>query len=383
MKIAFISEHFKPQYGGQEVYMRDFSEYLIQQGHEINFFTQSSNVENPDLDINIINMPSCSKWMRWVQWWYFLKQVKKQLQDKDFDVVMGTGVCADVNVYQPHGGVRKASHRQNRLLTGTVQCFFKGLSNLLSPKHIMVSKIEQDIFDQSQAQFIAISKMVAGHMKEFYAVKDSQLTLIYNGVDVERFKPCSALEKEQARKNLGIDDGRVLMSLVAHNFKLKGLKELLQALCELKKSQKDFLLVVAGKGKQKKYLSQITKLGLQKHVRFLGSVDNPEDIYRASDIYLQPTWYDPCSLVVLEAMAAGLPVLTTEFNGAAELMEHGKSGFVIDRPDNQQAFVKALEAMMSIDKRKSVAQAAREKIEPFTHLRNYQLMEKVFEKVQG
>ena len=117
---------------------------------------------------------------------------------------------------------------------------------------------------------------------------------------------------------------------------------------------------------------------MDKFFVFAGAVDKPELVYRASDVYLQPTWYDPCSLVVLEAMASGLPVITSAFNGASEMIDHGKSGWVIPRPDDLTSFLNAIQECMSEVKRSEVGALARTAVEGLTHHKNFEEMEKVF-----
>jgi UDP-glucose:(heptosyl)LPS alpha-1,3-glucosyltransferase len=251
VKIAFVIEHFNPRYGGQQVYMRDFAEFLIERGHEVSFFTHDTNVIDDRMSVEIIKLSPLAKAMRWVQWWSFLSQVKKRVKLGSYDVVMGTGVSAAVNLYQPHGGVTKASHKQNRLLTGPIHQILKGLSNSISPKHIMAAKIERDIFTDKNVKFIAISEMVKSHMKEFYHIDDSQIELVYNGVDVERFQPSSDLEKKAAKKQLSLDEDKIIFSLVAHNFKLKGLREIISVVERLHKKKDNFLLLSRVRGKRK------------------------------------------------------------------------------------------------------------------------------------
>ena len=81
---------------------------------------------------------------------------------------------------------------------------------------------------------------------------------------------------------------------------------------------------------------------MESEVIFLGAVSQPELVYQSSDAYIQATWYDPCSLVVLESLAAGLPTVTTSFNGAGEFIESGKGGYVISRPDARKELSEVL-----------------------------------------
>lgn len=95
-------------------------------------------------------------------------------------------------------------------------------------------------------------------------------------------------------------------------------------------------------------------------VRFLGSIDDPRPYYAAADIYVQPTFYDPCSLVVLEALASGLPIVTTRFNGAGELITPGLEGHILEEPSDVEALASSIAEFCDLQRRTRAAAAARE-----------------------
>ena len=384
MKIAFITEHFNPGLGGAETYMSDFAKYLIAKGHEVHFYTQDDLGEYEGIKFHIIKVTGLAKKIRWMQWLSFLKKAQKESEKENFDVVMGTGKCLGVNVFQPHGGTVRASHRQNALLVrNPFHIFLKNISNLVSPKHIVARWIEKKQYTNPQTVFVAISQMVRGHMKEFYNTPESKIELVYNGIDTSRFTPVTDSQREEAKKKLGLPLDKVIYSVVAHNFKLKGIKEIIESATLVKKTNDKFLIVVAGYGKQKSYIQMAEKAGVAENIKFLGAVKSPEDVYNASDVYVQPTWYDPCSLVVLEAMSAGLPVITSKFNGAGEFIESGKEGYIISRPDAKEELSTAMVNLLDEKLRKEQGISARKKIEDQTLEKNFGQMLSVFEKVSS
>ena len=384
MKIAFITEHFNPGLGGAETYMSDFAKYLIGKGHEVHFYTQDDIGEYEGIKFHIIKVTGLSKKIRWMQWLSFLNQARKESEKENFDVVMGTGKCLGVNVFQPHGGTVRASHRQNAILVrNSFHIFLKKLSNLVSPKHIVARKIEKDQYSNPKTIFVAISQMVRNHMKEFYNIPEGRIELVYNGIDTSRFSPVNTEERDAAKKALGLPVDKLIFSVVAHNFKLKGIKEIIEAIELVKKTNDNFLVVVAGYGKQKAYLQQAENAGVSDCIKFLGAVKTPEDVYKASDVYVQPTWYDPCSLVVLEAMAAGLPVITSKFNGAGEFIDSGKEGYIISRPDSKEELATAMINLFDKKLRIEQGDSAREKIKDQTLQNNFEQMLKVFEKASS
>jgi UDP-glucose:(heptosyl)LPS alpha-1,3-glucosyltransferase len=380
MKIAFITEHFNPGLGGAETYMSEFGKYLVEEGHEVHFFTQDEIGDYSGLKFHIIKVSGMAGKIRWMQWRSFLKMARAEVEKEKFDIVMGTGKCLGVNVFQPHGGTVRASHRQNALLVrNPFHIFLKKFFNFFSPKHIVARSIEKQQYNRKDTRFVAISEMVRSHMKEFYHIPDSSIDLVYNGIDTSRFSPATHQERKDAREALELPEDKTIFSIVAHNFKLKGIRELIETAVIMKQKRDDFLIVVAGYGKQKPFLQLAEKLGVLKYFQFLGAVSDPEKVYTASDVYVQPTWYDPCSLVVLEAMAAGLPVITSKFNGAGELIEQGKEGYVISRPDAHKELSTAMLNMFDEKVRQQMGAVARKKIEGQTLERNFKQMLSVFE----
>ena len=382
MKIAFVSEHFNPACGGQETYMNDFTTFLLREGHEVHFYTQDAHDDRENLYFHQVKTSGFLSNMRFLQWVIFAKEAQKQANAEGVDIIMGTGKCLGVNVFQPHGGTVRASHRQNAILVRNgLHTFLKKLSNFISPKHIVGKSIETQQYGNRDCQFVAISQMVKSHMKEFYKLSDDQITLVYNGIDTSRFSPVSAEQKLAARQKLGLSETDTIFSTVAHNFKLKGIREVIEALVDVKKKRQDFKFVIAGNGKQKKFKKLAEKLGVAEQVIFLGAVKQPELDYQSSDAYIQATWYDPCSLVVLESLAAGLPTVTTKFNGAGEFIESGKDGYVISRPDARKELSEVLLKLFDESHRQLLSNAGREKIKDQTLEKNFRQMLAVFEKV--
>jgi UDP-glucose:(heptosyl)LPS alpha-1,3-glucosyltransferase len=124
----------------------------------------------------------------------------------------------------------------------------------------------------------------------------------------------------------------VAVLFVARNYALKGLEPLLEAFAPVARDFSKCFLLVCGSGRDRRFRRQVLRLGLADRVLFLGFVDNIQECFAGSDAFVFPTFYDPCSLVVLEAMQAGLPVITTRQNGAGELLTEGIDGFVVESP---------------------------------------------------
>ena len=117
---------------------------------------------------------------------------------------------------------------------------------------------------------------------------------------------------------------------VSNNFRMKGLDYLFKALAKIKKEDLLPLKFDLREGRQNPYLRLAKKMGISEEVIFVGSTNEPEKYYGAADLLVHPTFYDACSLTVLEALASGLPVITTLSNGASGRISQGEEGLVIE-----------------------------------------------------
>jgi UDP-glucose:(heptosyl)LPS alpha-1,3-glucosyltransferase len=168
--------------------------------------------------------------------------------------------------------------------------------------------------------------------------------VIYNGLDRRRFQPLEAEARSELRGRLGIPDDAGIVLFVGSGFKRKGLAFLLQAFSNL--SDKTCLLWVVGKGNSAPYQQAAGRLGVADRVRFWGPAAETAPFYQAATVLGLPTLYDPCSNVVLEALACGLPVVTTAANGAAEFLSPGENGAIIPQPDDITGLSESLEMFL-------------------------------------
>ncbi len=144
-------------------------------------------------------------------------------------------------------------------------------------------------------------------------------------------------------------------------FKRKGLQTLLYSFPLVK--NEDIKLLVIGKGDRKRYTMLAEKYGVSDNIIFLKPQREIEKFYAAADIFILPTLYDPFSNATLEAMAAGLPVITTKNNGVAELIENGHEGFVLDNLSDAEELADKIH--LTLKNLKVIGEKAREKAEAF------------------
>jgi UDP-glucose:(heptosyl)LPS alpha-1,3-glucosyltransferase len=174
----------------------------------------------------------------------------------------------------------------------------------------------------------------------------------------------------------------------AMNYRLKGLDPLLHSVrClvdrpEFRDHRPPFRLIVAGNPESGAYQKQARRLGIRHQVAFVGHCPDMRNAYFAADFLIHPTFYDPCSLVVLEALACGLPVITTRANGASELLGPVREGYVIDDPHDHDSMAWAMMQMLDPATRLASAEASLRTAGQWTFDHHYEQMLDVFREVR-
>jgi UDP-glucose:(heptosyl)LPS alpha-1,3-glucosyltransferase len=142
-------------------------------------------------------------------------------------------------------------------------------------------------------------------------------------------------------------------------------------------------VAVVGHPKFARYQRLADQLGVADRVVFLGHRNDPKDAYFASDYLVHPTFYDPCSLVALEALACGLPVITSRYNGAAEVLTPPTDGVVVADPHDAAELAAAMSRMLDHGYRAAASQAARQAGTRWTFEHHYRALLDVFAEVRA
>ncbi len=374
MKVIIEIEHFDPRKGGAEAYTALLCDYLIKQGHHIEVLAM--DWQNCPSGINFAKVPvrGITRWQRWIS---FVVNTRAIVKERGADLVLALNRGGGMDLFQPHGGTVPGSQRQNILRQPNfLTAGMKASVFRFSPKAIVARMLDRMAY-KTAGRFIALSRMVSSDMVHYYNISEEKIALIYNGIDLQRFHP-DTKEKYglSVRRRLGIPDDVIVFSLVAHNFSLKGVRELIIAASNMEKREKCCWLV-AGRGRPGRFLNLAKKLCVDSRIVFTGAVSRTEEIYAASDVYVHPTWYDPCSLVVLEALASGLPVITTKFNGAGELLQEGTSGFVIQSPRETDALHNIMTELTNRELRDYMSVEARKLAETIPWEKHFRRIEEV------
>ena len=205
---------------------------------------------------------------------------------------------------------------------------WKRLTRWINRKHAQILRLERQVFDPANTKaVIANSKMVRDEILARFPFPPSRVHVIYNGITLSSVAPSRA----EARRIWNIDEKTFCPLFLGTGWERKGLSTAIRAADCLE----DTTLLVAGRGVADRYRGT--------NVRFLGPVKDIASLFAASDILVLPTWYDPFSNACLEALAAGLPVITTDANGFSEIIERGVHGD-ITAPGDVHAIAELLDS---------------------------------------
>lgn len=187
---------------------------------------------------------------------------------------------------------------------------------------------------QIHRHFVALSEPNKQEIIDHYGVEPNQITVIPNGVDMERFRP-NDRARHEVRRELGLSTDDVVGIFAGHEFERKGLSYALHAYRTLNRQGYAPKLIVAGRDDPRTIRDEFSDLST--HIRFVGNKADIERYYAASDFMIMPTLHDISPLVGPEALATGLPILMTPVGGALSYLRHGLNGWFIERDSSDIA----------------------------------------------
>jgi UDP-glucose:(heptosyl)LPS alpha-1,3-glucosyltransferase len=225
--------------------------------------------------------------------------------------------------------------------------------------------------------------MIKKDMESFFNLKGPEIKVVYNGVDTSRYNLNLRHELRGAlRKQLGIRENEVVFLFISYDLKKKGIEPLIEAASQLKKNgHTNFKVMITGGRPYKTLSTRIKALNIEDKILFTGPVRTTEACYANSDVFALPTYYDACSLVVIEAMASGLPSITTTANGASGIITDGKDGYVISHPPMSPDLAKKMQLLLDDEKRQQMSREALCTGRNYSEERNHQEMLELFDEV--
>jgi len=330
--LAIVCDRWDMEGGGAEHYLSDLISYASLAGIEIRVYPSQVRGQQPPGEIH--NIPHTG-WPGVLSDRQYCKKVGMEIAAMAGSTVLALRPFSGATHYQLHSGLYAAAFEAEReSFPSPLRRLFYPAANRLNLKRQRLLRLQERLLDTPETPYVmAFSHFTALDLQRRCNTPLEKITILPHGVNLARFLP-SATKRHGTMKNGSNGEREPALLFVAHNFFLKGLHCLLKAIGRIRKSGVKIPLRVVGSGSRAYFQKLATRHGIASQVAFLGSISQEElvHLYRKSAALVHPTFYDPCSLVTLEALASGCPVVTTRRNGAAELFEPGGEGFILDDP---------------------------------------------------
>lgn len=386
MNIAFCYESVLPARGGCETYIADLARRLLADRHEVHLYACRWDAQALPDAIHYHRLPA-SGGLRFLRPWRFAHECLKALAGAAHDVTVGFDKTYGQDVLYPQGGLHAASFEHNvHKYSGTIRRGLVRVLKCFDLAHWSFARLERQQYLTGTPPLVVVNSfMVREHFQKYLGIAPGNLHVVRSAIDPGRFPEHDRLKRRQEfRAQWNIAPNEVVGLLGAMNYRLKGLDPLLYAVetlfarPEYRQQPPPFRLVVAGNPRTRTYERLARSLDIRERVCFVGHCADMRNAYFAADFLVHPTFYDPCSLVVLEALACGLPVITTRANGASELLKPPAEGFVIDDPHNHEHLAWCLAQFLDNSRRHACAGAARRTAAQWTFEHHYRQLLQVF-----
>lgn len=334
MKLAFCLFNYFP-YGGLQ---RDFLRIALacrDRGHDIHVYTMRWDGEQiPDFHLHLLKVAG---WQNHTRCASFIMQLKKELDAGGYDLVIGFNkmpyldlyYAADV-CYQSRIGQRARWYR-------------------LLPRYKQWVALEKAVFARgNKTHVMLISAQQQVEYMRCYQTEVSRFSLLPPGIDKDRIPPANAADIRQiVRKTYHIPEQHFFLLMVGSGFKTKGLDRAIRGIAALPSHlQEKVHLMVIGRDNPQPFIKLAQQLQVNNRLQFLGGRSDVPHFLLAADLLLHPSYHENTGTVLLEAMVAGLPVLTVETCGYASYISTANAGMVCSSPFQQADWNAALAAML-------------------------------------
>ena len=359
MKIALIRQRYNP-YGGAERFVERAMTALAKQHVEVTLLARDwLGAEELAGEVRMLRCNPFYVGRVWRDWGY-ARAVCAALKANAFDLVQSHERIACCDVYRAGDGV----HRQWLANRARAAGWLERFALAFNPYHLYTKAAEKRLFASARLRaVICNSNMVKEEIRRHFGLAEDKLHVIYSGVDLAAFNPdLRGAWRARKRAELGIPDAATVFLFVGSGFARKGVPQLLRAMTGVRGAH----LVVVGDDRERALMqSTAGDMKLGSRVHFAGAQKDVGPWYGMADCFVLPTLYDPFPNAALEAMASGLPLVTTMQCGAAEFVESGVEGYICRDALDVVELARCLNLAAAPGQAARMGAAARRRVEPY------------------
>jgi len=384
-RIAVVSPFIDKRHGTE----RRVAECVQRLADEYEIHVYSNRVEDVDLDrITWHRIPALPGPHLFAYLWWFLANHLWRWRDRRFcglapEVVYSPGInCLDAGLISVHvvfARLRESLANEIRLSRNPVKTWPQIIHRRIYYR--LIQFLERRVYPRPYTHLAAVSRKVASDLGHYYGRSD-QARVVYGGFDLSRFNPeRRASLRPAARATFSFDEDKFVLLLIGNGWKNKGLPTLLESAGTLRDPR--LTVLVAGRDNPASYQAAIEHHHLDGRVLFLPPRADVEFFYAAADAYVGPSLEDAFAQPPAEAMASGLPVITSRKNGGAEIISHGADGLILEDPGDVRTLAEWIRRLLEdAEFRSSLGANAARTAARFTWENNATQMKVLFEQAR-
>ncbi len=374
-KVCFISPEYWPLSGGTGAYVYYLSNELIKNGYRIQIVTGSNQTQdvqvNPNLNVSFLKIPK-------------MPIVKSfLLAGNSYRKLQSVRATANVDITHPQLPLTPSfavPPKFGKALVCTVHSTWKGeakaiqgepYSRLNANEKFLVSFnwflrfFEEGMIHRAR-KIIVVSHFTKWELTKYYKIPAHKIQVIHNGVDIKKFQP--AVDKRKVKVAMGLNPDDLAIVSVGRLYARKGLFTLIESMPDIIKKFPKAKFIISGKGQSDemhKLNAHAERLGVRGNIVFTGYTPDRElpKLYQAADVFAFSTFYEHHPFAVLEALATGLPVVTTTVGGIPETIDSGKNGYLVEPFNPRQFSEKILRLLENPAEAQEMGKKARQTVE--------------------